>query len=156
MDQHITVDHSNIFWHKEVPLKVNIFALCLWSNRLPTTNNLIKRKGAPIKCYVMCMKLWQGGGYLPSPFVLRFIWKNLVWYICLVRFYYGSSNSSFQSFTLIRLDWWLFKDSLPCSSFNLAFCIWTIWHKRNSRVFNTQGGISSASSWESKTTIFGG
>lgn len=44
MDQHIIVDRSNIFWHKEVPLKANIFAWRLLRNRLPTTYNLINRR----------------------------------------------------------------------------------------------------------------
>jgi len=42
MDQHITADHSNIFWHKKVSLKFNLFAWRLLRNHLPTTDNFIK------------------------------------------------------------------------------------------------------------------
>jgi len=37
-----THDHNTYFWHKEVPLKVNIFVWRLLRNRLPTTDNLIR------------------------------------------------------------------------------------------------------------------
>lgn len=43
MDQYITIDHSNIFWHEKVLLKVNIFSWRLLRNCLPITYNLIKR-----------------------------------------------------------------------------------------------------------------
>jgi len=43
-DQPSNIDHNTIIWHKEVPLKVNIFALGLLRNCLPTTNNLIRQR----------------------------------------------------------------------------------------------------------------
>jgi hypothetical protein len=42
MDQPINVDHSNNLWHKEVHLKVNLFAWPLLRNYIPTTYNFIK------------------------------------------------------------------------------------------------------------------
>ena len=38
----IAVDNL-VFWHKDVPLKVNLFVWRLLLNRLPTYNNLFKR-----------------------------------------------------------------------------------------------------------------
>jgi hypothetical protein len=42
-DQSLINDHSTVFWHKKVPLKVNIFAWRLLRNPLPATDNLIRR-----------------------------------------------------------------------------------------------------------------
>jgi len=39
----VAADHSNTIWNNEVPLKVNLFAWRLLRNRLPTTDNLIRR-----------------------------------------------------------------------------------------------------------------
>lgn len=41
--QHIIADDNLVFWHKVVPLKVNIFAWCLFLDRLPTKNILFKQ-----------------------------------------------------------------------------------------------------------------
>ncbi|RHN69534.1 putative reverse transcriptase zinc-binding domain-containing protein [Medicago truncatula] len=39
----VAADHSNAIWNNEVPLNVSLFAWRLLRNRLPTTNNLIRR-----------------------------------------------------------------------------------------------------------------
>jgi len=43
MDQNNNIDHSIIFWHTKISLKVNLFSWRLLCNCLPTTYNLIKR-----------------------------------------------------------------------------------------------------------------
>jgi len=44
VDHNFTADHTNIILHKEVSLKVSLFAWHFLHNSLPTTNNLIKRR----------------------------------------------------------------------------------------------------------------
>lgn len=34
---------SHNIWHKVVPLKINLFAWCLFQNRIPTSCNLLRR-----------------------------------------------------------------------------------------------------------------
>jgi len=36
------------FWHKQVMLKVSLFAMCLLHNWIPTTYNLIRRRVLPL------------------------------------------------------------------------------------------------------------
>jgi len=42
-NQHIIGDDNHVFWHKDVPLKVNVFVWRLLLNRLPMNDNLLKR-----------------------------------------------------------------------------------------------------------------
>ena len=39
----LAATHSTEIWNKEVPLKISLFVWRLLGNRLPTTDNLIKR-----------------------------------------------------------------------------------------------------------------
>ena len=40
----VTADHTKTIWNNEVPLKVNLFSWLLLRNRLPTMDNLIRRR----------------------------------------------------------------------------------------------------------------
>ena len=43
MEHNIMVNHNDVVWHKEVHMKIGLYAWRLLHNRIPTTNNLIRR-----------------------------------------------------------------------------------------------------------------
>jgi len=78
-DQSSNNDHNTLIWHKEVPLKVNIFVWRHLQNCLPTTNNLIKHWGFQPNTFIL-LRRWRFTRALWSfVFGLRLFWTNLVW-----------------------------------------------------------------------------
>ena len=76
----IVAAHATEFWNKEVPLKVRLFVWCLFRNRLPTMDNLIKRQvlqpNAQL-CTGGCGKMEDADHlFLSSDFFLKF-WYNI-------------------------------------------------------------------------------
>jgi len=76
----IVAAHATEFWNKEVPLKVRLFVWCLFRNRLPTMDNLIKRQvlqpNAQL-CTGGCGKMEDADHlFLSCEFFLKF-WYNI-------------------------------------------------------------------------------
>jgi len=123
-------------WNKEVPLKISLFAWCLLRNRLPTTDNLIKRHilhpnaqlcvgGCSLiedakHLFLSCDffgKLWYGiSQWLGYQLVFP---DNVSDHLYQFSTFSGFSNSKRSALNLIWLS-----------------CVWVIWLERNARIFH--------------------
>jgi len=82
---------NQVLWHKQIPLKVNIFILHLFLNRLATKMNLFRRNILDYNdslCTATC-GIVEDQHYLF--FLLVLSKANFGFYIGLARFFNGSS-----------------------------------------------------------------
>jgi len=74
--QHFT-QVSDFIWHKDVPLKVSLFAWRLFRNRLPTKDNLSRRRVIPHDaqlCVTGCSNIESTNNLFLGCIVLNSIW----------------------------------------------------------------------------------
>ncbi|GAU10332.1 hypothetical protein TSUD_422680, partial [Trifolium subterraneum] len=136
-------DTEDLIWHKQVPLKVSIFAWRLLRNRLPTKDNLAHRgiiTAEAQSCVAGCGALESAQHLFISCSTFGSLWM-------LVRSWLGVSladpldlTDHFSQFTFssgsararrsfLQLIWLL--------------CVWTIWKERNNRLFrNSEQSVS--------------
>jgi len=69
--------YANIICHKEVSLKVSLFAWRVFHNRIPTTNNVIRTRVLQLNT-LLCA---GGSDHQEDVDNLFFFFKHLVWYI---------------------------------------------------------------------------
>jgi len=132
----VVVTHITDIWNKEVPLKISLFAWRLLRDRLPTTDNLIKRHilhlnaqlcvggGGTIEdakhLFLFCDffgKLWYGiSHWLGYNIVFP---ENVTGHLYQFGTFSGFSNSKHSTLNLIWLS-----------------CVWVIWLEMNARIFH--------------------
>ncbi|RHN80487.1 putative reverse transcriptase zinc-binding domain-containing protein [Medicago truncatula] len=121
MDQPKNGDHLHIFWHKEVPLKANLFAWHLLHNRIPPTNNLIRRRVLRPKaelCASSCDLQKNISHLFFSCDFFTKLWFDIYNWLGFVRFIRHTSH-----ITYFNLDHLVATQKYSfCSSFDLVEC----------------------------------
>jgi hypothetical protein len=126
----------DLIWHKQVPLKVSIFAWRLLRNRLPTRSNLLDRgiiSDVDAGCLAGCDHLETSQLLFLTCGFYGLLW-HAVWSSLGVLgpdhhnisdhlYQFTHSAGGFRArYSFLRLVWLL--------------CAWTIWNDRNNRLFN--------------------
>jgi len=127
---------NDLVWHKQVPLKVSIFAWRLLRDRLPTKLNLVRRgllNGEAASCIAGCGHDESTTHLFLHCDTFGLLWQSIrSWlgvegvepYDIIDHFYqfihYTGSSKKRTSF--LRLIWIL--------------SVWVVWNERNNRVFN--------------------
>jgi hypothetical protein len=138
-DQPLNNDHTSIIWLKEVPLKVNIFAWRLLRNRLPTTDNLIKRKVLQLNstsCSGGC-----GSQEDIDHLFLTCEFYGKIWYEIYNWLGLFSVKPAHIHNHIIQFPSLGGFSKHTCSTFYLIWLstVWIVWRDRNARVFQHKG-----------------
>jgi len=127
---------GDLIWHKQVPLKVSIFAWRLLRNRLPTKSHLLRR-GMIIGKVVMCVTGCDMVESAPHLFIHCATFSTLWHFIrCWIGMpgvdplniddhfimftHFTGHSKAHQSF--LQLIWLL--------------CVWLVWNERNNKLYN--------------------
>jgi len=132
-------DHTSIIWHKEVPLKINIFAWRLLRYRLPTTDNLIRRRVVQPNTS-LCS---DGCGFEENiDHLFLTLWFFFqIWYDIYTWLGLPSIKPATVHEHILQLCSLGGFSKTISSTFYLIWlsCIWIVWRDRNSRVFQQKG-----------------
>ncbi|XP_024636621.2 uncharacterized protein [Medicago truncatula] len=131
----VAVDDLDLVWHKQVPLKVSVFAWRLLRDRLPTRTNLIARRvlsSDMSSCVAGC-------GHPESArhlFLLCDTFGSL-WH--LVRDWIGCFGVDTDNISAHFLQFTHLIGGGAARSFMQLIwllCAWVVWNERNNRMFN--------------------
>ena len=75
----------DLIWHKQVPLKVSIFAWRLLRDRLPTKSNLVTC-GVIDSEASLCVWLWSFGGCSTFVSSVQLVWVDMISFAIVVWF----------------------------------------------------------------------
>jgi len=127
-----------LLWHKEVPLKVLIFAWRLFRDQLPTKNNLIRRNIINLdssSCVGRCGSLETVNHLFLRCSTFGAVWYHIYswlgWHTTIpyeavnhfIQFNYGGGVSKLRQ-SILHLIWFA--------------TVWEIWKERNNRIFNAK------------------
>jgi len=132
------VDRSRVddVWHRYIPSKVSLFVWRLLRDRLPTKNNLARRRviqTTDTACSAGCGELETASHLFLGCDIYRSLWLLVLHWLGIssalpgelrhhyVQFIYMVGLPRF-SYLYLRLIWFAF--------------VWVIWKERNNRVFN--------------------
>jgi hypothetical protein len=132
----IDVGLLDLVWHKQVPLKVSIFAWRLMRDKLPTKTNLVRRGMIPAedaRCVAGCSQDESVSHLFLHCDDYRELWR-------LIRSWIGVSgvepfDIGEHFFQFIHLTWHSRKRR---SFLQLVWLlsVWMVWNDRNNRIFN--------------------
>ena len=134
----VAAHHSNAIWNNEVPLKVSLFAWCLLHNRLPTTDNLIRRHilhhNAQL-CVGSCGIMEDINHLFLSCDFFGKIWVGISNWLDFTTVYPNHVVDHFLQFENLGR----FSKNIRIS-FQLIWlaCIWVICCERNARIFRNK------------------
>jgi len=141
-------------WHKQVPLKINVFAWRFIRNRLPTKDNLVRRWVLHINdnvCVRGCGSLETVEHLFLGCDIFTSVWSLVLQWM----------HISFVAPTTIRDHLFQFAHlaRFPRSShlfFQIIWlaCVWVNWKEMNNRVFNQKALDSHAISNKVKLLSF--
>jgi len=157
LNDNVTVDKAmpvSSLWHKNVPLKVVIFAWRMFRDRLPTKDNLLRRHVINVdaqSCVGECgemetsPRLFLHGDFFGSVwnFILRWLGINSVM-SCDV-------SSHFNQFSFIG---GAAKSKQYILQAIWFATVWQIWKERNNRVFNDKNCTLQQVVDKNKSTTF--
>jgi hypothetical protein len=135
-------DVEDLLWHKQVPLKVSIFACCLLRDRLPTKTNLVTwgiLSPDLDTCVTGCatLSLRNTCSFLLAPLV-HFGHSSGLGLTFRRRMHPVSQIILFSS----PIQWAGLVHGGLCYSLCWLACVWVVWNERNLRVFqNTENSI---------------
>jgi hypothetical protein len=140
------VDRSQVddIWHKQIPLKVSIMVWRLLRDRLPTKENLVRRRVLSLDgatCVSGCGHLESANHLFLCCDIFNSLWHH-VWSWLGIDFV--SSGDLRQHFIQVTN-----YAGLPRSThlfFRIIWCVtvWVLWKERNERVFqNTASDFST-------------
>jgi hypothetical protein len=134
---------EDLVWHKQVPLKVYIFAWRLLHNRLPTKSNLVARGIISTEVH-SCVSGCGGIESAQHLFLTCSIFGSL-W--ALVRSWIGFSTADAPTLTAHFVQFIHSAGGLRARRAFLQLiwlaCVWVLWNERNQRLFsNTASPIS--------------
>lgn len=131
-------------WHKEIPSKVSLMVWRLLRDRLPTKDNLVRRRVLPIggaACVSGCGHLERASHLFVSCNIFSSLWFHVWSWLCIDFVPSGDLRQHFIQFT---------KMAGLSRSTHLYFriiwfaSVWVIWKERNDRVFqNTASDLST-------------
>jgi hypothetical protein len=130
---------SDLIWHKQVPLKVSALAWRLLRNKLPTKDNLARRK-IIFHDARLCVVFGCGGLETAHHVFLSCPAFAPLW--GLVKSWIGISSADLNS---LRDHFIQFIHSSGGTRVRRSFlqliwlcCTWVMWNERNNRVFKTK------------------
>ncbi|RHN79618.1 putative reverse transcriptase zinc-binding domain-containing protein [Medicago truncatula] len=143
ISNNLSATHTSEIWNKEVPLKISLFAWRLLRDRLPTTDNLIKRHILLLNaqlCVGGCGMMGDAKHLFLSCDFFGKLWYGIShWLSCHIVFPEHVPDHLYQFGTLGGFS----KNNR--SAFHLIWlsCVWVIWLERNARVFHqTEASIN--------------
>jgi hypothetical protein len=127
---------ASLLWHKDVPLKVVLFAWCLFHDRLPTKDNLFRRQVLDFDsqlCVGDCGKIETS-----SHLLLHCDFFGSVWFFVLrwLGIYYVMPYDVTSHFIQFRFLGGAAKSKSSILQVIWFATVWEIWKERNNRVFN--------------------
>lgn len=135
-DQIIEASVTDLVWHKQVPLKVSVFAWRLLRDRLPTKMNLIHRRvlAADMSlCAAGC-----GQQETAQHLFLQCDTFGSLWH--LVRDWIGCCGADAEDISdhFLQFTYLTGGAKSRCSFMQLVWllCAWVVWNERNNRLFN--------------------
>jgi len=132
------VDRSLVddIWHRFIPSKVSLFVWCLLRDRLPTKNNLARRRviqATDTACTAACGELETASHLFLGCDIYISLWLLVLHWLGISSVLHGELRYHFLQFThmagLPRLSH-LYLRIIWFAS------VWVIWKERNNRVFN--------------------
>jgi hypothetical protein len=144
-----------LIWHKQVPLKISIFAWRLLQNRLPTRSNLVDRgiiTDADVGCLTSC-----GGMETSQHLFITCDFYNSLWHkvqswlgvsgpdpLDVSDHFYQFTHStgglrarrSFLQLVWLLCAWIIWNDCNHILFNNWLLCAWIIWNDCNHILFN--------------------
>jgi len=135
-------------WHKQVPLKVSLFAWRLFQNRLPTKDNLLCRQVLHldnIACVGGCGSLETAGHLLLGCDFFCRVWTQVLQWLGLSYVAPVGCRDHFLQFGHMA--------GLPHFSYSFLqvvwlACVWTIWKERNNHIFTHKAtSINNIADW---------
>jgi len=130
--------NSELIWHKQVPLKVSIFAWRLMKDRLPTKENLANRGIISVDSR-MCCAGCEHAGDLKHLFLIC-LYHGALW--SLVQAWLGVEGVESQVISDHFSQFIHYAGGLKSrrSFFHLIWllCVWIIWNDRNDRLFRNK------------------
>jgi hypothetical protein len=143
---------DDLVWHKQVPLKVSIFAWRLLRDRLPTKANLVARDIISSEGH-FCV---SGCGGVESAQHLFLACNTFGSLWALVRSWIGFSTADAHTLSahLVQFTYSAGGRRARRSFMQLIWlaCVWVIWNERNQRLF--RGTASSVTLLLEKVKIF--
>jgi hypothetical protein len=128
---------DDLLWHKQVPLKVSIFAWRLLRDRLPTKTNLVSRGiiSPDLHFYVSgCGGIESAQHLFLTCSTFSFLWG-------LVRSWIGFSAVDTQHISdhFVQFTYSASGPRARRSFLQLIWfaCVWIVWNERNLRLFGT-------------------
>ena len=142
-DQPMFPQNMELIWHKQVPLKVSIFAWRLLRDRLPTKENLASRGVLSVEAR-SCI---DGCGHVED---LNHLFLSCPYFGALwpmVRAWFGVVGVETQFISDHFLQFINYAGGLRArrSFFHLIWllCVWILWNERNDRVFRNKQSSTS-------------
>ncbi|WJX93598.1 hypothetical protein P8452_75105 [Trifolium repens] len=125
---------DDLVWHKEVPLKVSIFAWRLLRDKLPTKSNLVAR-GIISPENQLCVSGCGGNESAQHLFLFCSIYGSL-W--ALVRYWIGLTDMHTLTAHFVQFTYSAGGLCARRSFLQLIWlaCVWVLWNKRNHRLFS--------------------
>jgi hypothetical protein len=148
--RHITtsgeqVDRSVVddVWHRYIPQKVSMFVWRLLRNRLPTKDNLLRRRiilANAVDCAYGCGKVESATHLFLECGIPSMVWLQVQNWVGISTVFPSQMREHFTQFTLMA--------GMPSSShyvFKVIWFayVWVIWKDRNNRVFHNTGSNHS-------------
>jgi hypothetical protein len=125
-------------WHKDVPLKVILFAWRLFRDRLPTKNNLYHRHVIGVDaqlCVGGCGEVETSSHLLLHCTVFGAVWHYILRWLGLLAVLPGDANSHFHQFGFLGGVAKTRRAILQVIWFAVT---WEIWKERNNRIFKNK------------------
>jgi len=127
---------GDLIWHKQVPLKVSIFAWRLLQDRLPNKNHLLRRgliTGEALMCVTGCGTAESASHLFIHYDIFGTLWHLIRSWIVMsgvdplniddhfLQFTHSTGHSKARQ-SFLQLIWLL--------------CVWLVWNERNNRLYN--------------------
>lgn len=139
LNANVHVDHVvpiSSLWHRDVPLKVILFAWRLFRDRLPTKDNLYRRPVIDVDaqlCVGGCGEVETSSHLLLRCTFFGCVWYNILRWLGLVAVLPGDITSHFYQFGFMG---GVAKTRCYMLQVILFATVWEIWKERNNRIFN--------------------
>jgi hypothetical protein len=151
-----TADRPQVpdIWHSHIPSKVSVFVWRLLRNRLPTKDNLLRRRVLShneVACVAGCGNRETAKHLFLDCDFFGSLWSHIWGWLGISSVSADDLNQHFFQFCHLA--------GLPRSThmfFKIIWftTVWVIWKERNDRVFNNQASVSSILMEKVKLTSF--
>jgi len=123
----------NMFWQKNIPLKVVVFAWRLFQNQLPTKDNLFRRNVIDNNlCVSGCGSMETANHLFLHCSFFGSVWNCILYWVCLSMVAPFDVSDHYYQFFFCGSGYQVRNNFL-----NIIWLatIWEIWKERNNRIF---------------------